>query len=202
MQPHNDAAAQPIDDFTVRIIRRKARQLVGRAGFTRSDVDDIEQELVMKVLKNRAAFDPAQACWHAFVATIVERHTATLLRDKRMEKRDFTRATSLDVLVVDPIEGLTQMASTIGQRELDARLGLKTRPEQEIAELIQDMKAVLDSLPPAWRQVCERLQTESVSQVSRDLGIARTTLSYLLRRLRRRFERSQIREYVQPGSSD
>lgn len=149
MYSHNGTThLPPIDDFAARLIRFKARQLVGRAGFTRSDVDDIEQELILKLLKHRGAFDPAQSHWHAFVTTIVERHAATILRDKRMEKRDFTRATSLYVIVDDPINGPSELAATIGRRELDARLGLATRPEHDFLELVQDLATVMADLPP------------------------------------------------------
>jgi RNA polymerase sigma-70 factor (ECF subfamily) len=203
MVSHNGTThLPPIDDFAARLIRFKARQLVGRAGFTRSDVDDIEQELVLKLLKHRGAFDPDQSHWHAFVTTIVERHAATILRDKRMEKRDFTRATSLHVIVDDPINGPSELAATIGRRELDARLGLATRPEHDFLELVQDLATVMADLPPTWRNVCERLKSASVSKVARDLGVPRTTLSCLLRRLRRRFEPAGLGEYVKPGSSD
>lgn len=203
MDSHNEKSCfPPVDDFAARLIRRKARQLVGRAGFTRSDVDDIEQELVLKLLKHRPAFAPGQSHWHAFVTTVIERHAATILRDKRMEKRDFTRAISLHVIVDDPINGPSELAATIGRRELDTRLGLATRPELELLELVQDLATVLAELPPSWREVCERLKYDSVSKVARDLGMRCTTLSYLLRRLRRRFEPAGLGEYLKPDSSD
>jgi RNA polymerase sigma-70 factor (ECF subfamily) len=196
-EPVSSSPNEPaLDDFASRLIRKKARQLVGRAGFTRSDQDDLEQELALKLLKHRAAFDPAQSHWYAFVTTVVERHAATLLRNKQVEKRDHTRATSLHIIVEDPVNGPSALADTIGQRELDARRGRSSRSDLELAELVQDVAAVLASLPPEWREACERLKRGSVARAARDLGLPRTTLSSLLRRLRERFEAAGLGDYL------
>lgn len=202
MDSHNGTThLPPIDEFTTRLIRRKARQLVGRAGFTRSDVDDIEQELVLKLLRHRGAFNPAQSHWYAFVTTVIERHVATILRDKRMEKRTSTRLTSLQIIVEDPINGPSQLAATIGRRELDNRLGLDTRPEWDSLELTQDTAAVLADLPTEWRDICERLKRLSISAVAREMGVPRTTLCYQLRPLRKRFQQADLGDYLQSDSS-
>lgn len=200
-QPEEPNSRPLIDDFAARLIRRKARQLVGQAGFTRSDMDDIEQELVLKLLKHRSAYDPAQSHWHAFVTTVVERHTATILRNKRMEKRDHTRVCSLSIIVDDPINGPYELAQTIGRSELDRRLGLATRLDHDLAQLIQDLATVLADLPPAWREACERLKNDSISKVARDMGLPRSTLAYLLRCLRERFEAAGLADYLKSDSS-
>jgi len=40
-----------IDEYAVQLIKYKARQLVGRVGFTESDRDDLEQELMLDLLR-------------------------------------------------------------------------------------------------------------------------------------------------------
>lgn len=194
--PPSSAPLPDLDEVAARLIRLKARRLVGKAGFTRSDQDDLEQELTLKLLKHRAAFDPRQSHWHAFVTAVVERHAATLLRNKQVEKRDHKRVTSLHVVVEDPLNGPGALADTIGRRERDARLGLSSRSDIELLDLRHDVAAVLESLPPRWREVCERLKHDSISQVARDLGVPRTTLSYLVRRLRKHFETAGLKDYL------
>lgn len=199
----NNAATRlpPIDDFVTRLIRRKARQLVGRAGFSRSDADDIEQELVLKLLKQRQSFNATQSHWYAFVTTVIERHVATIIRDKRAEKRDSSSMTSLQSIVHDPINGPSHLAATIGQREIDNRLGLKRRSDADCQELAQDTAKVLASLPPAWRDICERLKRSSISTVARELGMPRTTLCYRLRRLREHLRLADLGDYLKSDSS-
>ena len=50
-----------IDDYVKRIIEAKARLLVGICGITASDVEDIEQELYLEVLRKAHLFDRNKA---------------------------------------------------------------------------------------------------------------------------------------------
>jgi len=40
-----------LDEFAVKLIKRKARQLAGRAGFLQADRQDLEQEMAMDLLQ-------------------------------------------------------------------------------------------------------------------------------------------------------
>jgi hypothetical protein len=169
---------------------------VGRAGFTPSDRDVIEQELSLKLLKQLEAFDPGEAHWHVFVTTVVERHAANLLRDKRAEKRDHRLATSLHVLIETGDNGPVELAETVGRQEQEARLGRDSRSDEERAQLAGDVADVLAGLPPDLRDVAERLKHDSVSAVARDLGLPRTTLLRRMEHLRRAFEGAGLRDYL------
>ena len=46
-----DKRYEGIDEYAVQIIKYKARQLVGRVGFTESDREDLEQEMLMGLLQ-------------------------------------------------------------------------------------------------------------------------------------------------------
>lgn len=195
--PSSEGSEPVIDQFTARLIRRKARQLVGRAGFTRSDREDIEQELRLKLLKHFSSYDPQQGHRHAFVTAVVERHAANLLRDRQAEKRDHRRVCSLNVVIADEEdEGPVELGDTIGRRELDARLGRSLRDQQELAELVLDMADVIAGLTPELRDLAERLKADSASQVARDLGVPRTTLNGTIQKLRQRFEGAGLRDYL------
>ncbi len=73
--------------FAAGLIREKARQIVRRAGFSKSDMEDVQQRLIEHVLENVAAFDPAQGHFNVFVKTVVERYTVNILRDARAASR-------------------------------------------------------------------------------------------------------------------
>ncbi|MCX7701184.1 MAG: sigma-70 family RNA polymerase sigma factor [Gemmataceae bacterium] len=190
------ASATPrhLDAFARRLIRRKARQLIGRAGFTQSDHADLEQELSLKLLKQLTAFDPAAAPWHAFVTTLIERHAASLLRHKQAEKRDHRRIASLHLPIETPDHGPVELAETVSRRGQDARLGRESRSDEERAQLAADVADVLLNLPEDLQDLAERLKHASVSQVARDLGLPRTTLLRRLEPLRRTFEDKGLRD--------
>ena len=76
----NDHFNEKIDRFTRGIVRRKVKQLIGRAGFTKQDHEDLEQELFVRVLQSLPRFNPGQAHRYRFVTTVVERYVANMLR--------------------------------------------------------------------------------------------------------------------------
>ena len=80
------AAAQGVDltqelttGFAARLIRRKAKQIVGKAYLTPSDRPEVEHILTMRLLERLSKFDPEKAHWNAFVTVVIEKHVATVL---------------------------------------------------------------------------------------------------------------------------
>ena len=191
------AKFNPSDDpFTRGIIRRKVKQLIGRAGFTSSDREDIEQELWLKLIKHLPAFDPKKGTRQAFVVTVVERYAANIFRNKRAEKRDHRRACSLNVTIEFTRDGPTELAQTISDRELDARLGRDRRSDEERADLAMDLDNVIATLPEDWQTLLELRKTQTISEVAREMGVPRTTLNGRILRIRQRFEDAGLREYL------
>ena len=192
----------PSDDrFTRGIIRRKVRQIVGRAGYTRDDREDLEQELLTRVLKSLPRHNPDLTHRNAFVTTVVERHVANLLRNKRAAKRHAQGITSLSVLITVTDEGTTELAQTIGEQELDNRIGRHRRCQEELDQLALDMAEVIATLPESWQALLELRKTRTMQQAADELGVPRTTLNDRMRRIRQRFESSGIENYLAPSPS-
>ena len=63
---HDDFDSK-FDRFTRGIIRRKIKQLIGRAGFTRQDAQDLEQDFYLRVLQSLSHFRPSQGHRNAFI---------------------------------------------------------------------------------------------------------------------------------------
>jgi RNA polymerase sigma-70 factor, ECF subfamily len=192
----HDDFNEKIDRFTRGIVRRKVKQLIGLAGFTEQDRRDLEQDFFARVLQGMRSFDSTIAHRNKFVTTIVERYVANVLRNKRAEKRDHRRICSLHVMVDIGEKDNAEMAQTIGQRELDARRGRHPRSGEELAQLVQDLADVMTTLPDELRGLAERLKTQTVSEIARDMAIPRTTLNESVRRLRQRFVDSGLKDYI------
>ena len=95
-----------IDPYAVEIIRLKARQLVGQAGFTASDRDDLEQELILDLLRRLPKYDPSRAKRNTFIARVVEHKIANLIEAQTAHKRDYRRCPcSLNERFEDEDEG-------------------------------------------------------------------------------------------------
>ena len=199
-QPQSDPAPAKrkpeLSDYAMALIRRKAKELARTRGFTINDVEDIQQLLAVKLLQHLAAFDPEQGHPNVFVKTVVERYAANLLRNSRAEKRDRRRVCSLSMIVDYDDNGPIELEETIGERELDSRLGRETRDPHEACDLAMDVTDALDGLSPELRDLCERLKYASVSDVARDLGVPRTTLYESIIKLRKHFEEIGLKGYL------
>ena len=69
------------------LILRKAKQLAAYPGFSRSDVDDIRQELQMQLFCSMSKFDAEKGDWRAFVKATVERNVASIIERQGAAKR-------------------------------------------------------------------------------------------------------------------
>ena len=192
----HDNTAPQLGRFEFGIVKKKVRQIIGRAGFTRQDQADLEQELLTRLLQGLRSFDPNVAHRKSFVTAIVERAVANILRDAQAEKRDHRRIGSLQVLIEVTEDGPTELSETVGEREFNARRCSDPRSADDLAQLTSDLADFVESLPAELRNLAERLKTQSISAIAREVGVPRTTLNDAVRRLRQRFEQADLRDYL------
>lgn len=184
-----DLQQELTDGFAAKLIRRKSKELVGKAGFTRSDRDDIEQDLRIALFERFEQFDPEVAHWNVFATTIIERQVATMLRQRSAEKREYCRGvTSLSTPVEDADGALTELARQIGEEHLARLTGLAVRSHEDAVDLRHDLEVILSKLPDDLREICERLKSESIADIVRDRNVPRTNVYRLLEWLREFFE--------------
>ncbi len=187
-----------LNEYARNTIRHKARQLIGKYGFTRDDYEDLTQEMAVDLLTRLSKFDPAKAGPNTFVARIIDRKISSLIRHRKQRMRDFRRQVcSLD----DPIEGEDcsngSLGETISQDEHDLRTGRHARPELDRIDLRLDVCLAISSLPPDLRVLAERLVTQSITETAHELGVPRSTLYEKgIARLRKAFEDKGLNTYL------
>ena len=183
-----------IEKDAVLLIRIKARQLVGRYGFTKSDREGIEQELMRDLYQHLPRFNPKRAKRRTFINRIVDHAVVTLIRRQQAAMRDHRRnGGSLNEDVKAPDGRVTKRADTLnaemnraGRSDLDGRL------------LVLDVHAVVAVLPEDLRDLAARLQTQSMAQAAREMGVARSVVYERVAELRRILERAGLRGYLSP----
>jgi len=183
---------QDLDRFAKWFINRKAKQLIGRAGFTKDDLEDLKQDLVLDLLQRRCQFDPQRAKWNTFVVMVVEHRVAAILEYRTAAKRNSRREQcSLNDSVSDH-EG-----NTVERHEtLDADfLG---RGDKKPGDMGVDVQAVIEGLPPSLQVLCAHLQKKTPAELARELGVPRMTLYGDIKRLKAAFERAGLGDYL-PG---
>ena len=188
---------QGIDDYAVRIIKYKARQLVGRVGFTESDRQDLEQEMVFDLLRRLPKFKPERAQRNTFIARVVEHKVATIIEAQKAGMRDYRLCPcSLNDRFENDEGGSVERIDTINQDDYLQRTGKLSRPISDLRGLSIDVRSAVEKLPPELRELCKRLQVESVTDISRDTGIPRGTIYESIKKLRTLFEDAGLKDYL------
>jgi len=176
-----------IDGFAAERIKTKARQLVGKGGFTESDVEDIEQELRLDLLKRFPHYDPDRGSLEGFVSGVLDHRIASLLAGRIAKKRDWSRvALSLNEMIPDGEGEEVERAATMPADE----------PEADIRDLAFDLAEALAALPPKLRRLCKRLQEASVAQIAREEGVSRKTVYAWIKKVREKLEDQRLQEYL------
>ena len=186
-----------IDAYAVGLIKYKARRLKGQAGFTTSDRDDLEQELILDLLRRRPKYNPKRAQFNTFIARVVEHRVASLIEARKAGTRDYRRCPySLNDRFEDEEGRSVERVDAFDQEDYLLRTGAQSKPADELSALAIDVAAVLERLPPELRDLCQRLATETVTEISRDAGVPRATIYESIKELREIFEDAGLRDYL------
>lgn len=162
-----------LTDYARNLIKFKARQLSRLRSFSKSDRDDLQQELWLSVAHYADKFDPARASLDTFIDRVVNTAVAMILRDRQRKKRDNGFDTvSLDAI---PAEGHDDvpLSSQVSDDILSHRIGTERRNETEHRETAEAIQTALVSMPAELSDVCRRVMGGSISSVADDLGISR-----------------------------
>ena len=182
------------DKYTAAIIRRKARQLVSRTEMSASDQEDIEQELAIHLWLKAPAYDPQRGPWLAFATTLVSHEATKLLQKHRAKKRSNGSVTSLNN---DATNGKStgQLYPDSAQGGVDARTGHVRISGQALAELAIDIEVLTKSLSAEMQLMLKLRSIKPMTEVSREMGIPRSTLNARMKQIRSRFESAGLKKY-------
>jgi RNA polymerase sigma-70 factor, ECF subfamily len=186
-----------IKGYAVWIIRYKARQLVGSTGFNESDIEDLEQEMMLEVFFRLPKYDSKKAKLSTFISRILEHRISTIIEERNALKRDLRLCKlSLNDEVRLKEGGTVKRIDGYDIEEYIKRTGRLSRSLEEKLDISIDLKSLIASLPQDLRTLCERLKTKNVTEISRDTGIPRSTLYERINKLRKLLEDSGLRDYL------
>ncbi|MDD5698394.1 MAG: sigma factor [Victivallaceae bacterium] len=170
MTKNNYAGISPA---VVRIAKSAARKVIGRHGFTESDLPDLEQELVCAGLKMMARFDPGKSKENTFIARVVESKILDLIIRRQAECRDWRKCRdSLNQTVTLPDVGVIEKIETLECEQNCDPL------------LILDVILILERLPPDLLELCEILKYCDRNEALEDYPVSRSAFFRRLQSLR------------------
>ena len=149
-------------DYAGWLARRTAADLVKSRDFNLSDRDDIEQDLIVRLLESWPQFDPAKGSATTFISTVVRNTVSNLIRRRQLELRTFVDSDALPV-VEEP-------------------------SHEHDVDLACDVATVLARLPPEDRDLAERLIDSSVRQIAAEDDATVASVRKRVERLRNVFE--------------
>ena len=192
-----------IDVYAADLIRYKARQLVRRPEFSPSDQEDLEQEMVLDLLRRLPRYDPRRAQRSTFIARIVEHKIATLIEYQRAAKRDSDRqGPSLNRDIADGEGHTTDAIQAVDQEAYLKRLGIEFRPQRDRTDLRLDLEDALRRLPDDLRSLCEMLRSMSVQEIAKAVGMPRPSVYDAIKRVKARLGEEGFQEIFRPGPTD
>jgi RNA polymerase sigma-70 factor (ECF subfamily) len=169
-------AAADIDPIARALIRRKVPRLVGRFGFTRSDADDLAQELALRAHVAGLRFDAGRSGGFRFYDRVLTNKVRSVIAGARFQKRDRRRERSLNG--GDPAVHGVYLADQV--------------------DLAIDVRDALNTLTAADREVAWLLATDSVAGVARHTDATRGTI----RGAKARIARALAAKQLAPDSTD
>jgi DNA-directed RNA polymerase specialized sigma24 family protein len=90
------------------------------------------------------------------------------------------------------------MSQTLHHQDQDRRLGRERRlGEEDLNDLRMDLATFMSKLPEKFQDILRRRQTHSITEISRDLGIPRTTLNDWMLQIRKLFEDAGFDRYLE-----
>lgn len=150
MKPLWDDRYTPAD---AEIIKRKARKMIGNFGYSRSDADDIEQELAMHAFRQTGKHDPARGTREKFVEKMARNKILNLIEAKTAAKRDDRRNIS-----IDDASDYAVLDGHVAPEVIDVRL---------------DVGAIINSMPAELRQIAMLRMDMNERDIERELGLTR-----------------------------
>ena len=184
----------------INFIKHKAYALIDTVGFTYSDRDDLEHELLLDLLQRLPRFNPERAQFMTFVVRVVDNKIASIIEDRTRPLYDFRlHAYSLNERMRGPDGCIMERGDEIDLDDYLQRTGWQSRPLHELLNLRADVERILPSLPLDLRDLCVRLQSQNIKSISIETGVPRYRLYAAVKRLRVLFEQAGLGVYV--GSS-
>jgi RNA polymerase sigma-70 factor, ECF subfamily len=183
--------------YAKRLIQFKSQQLVGRAGLSESDIEDLKQEMWADLLRRFSWFESDRAKAETFIDRVLSNCVAAILRHQCGASRNYRRNGQSLSSETEDIDGQTvELAQTLTEDVHDLRTGSVTRPALEQLELASDIQTVLGTMPAPLRELCQLLKTEQISVAASKLGITRHEANARLDQIREHFENAGLGDYL------
>lgn len=181
------------DPFTVTLIRIKARQLCRRSDFSRSDYDDLRQDMRLYLIEKAHLFDPVRGNIEAFVTNALRTWVAMRLRYRKRQKRSESyKAVSMECTPVEYEGGITSLGAVL--LEEDGRRLTRTYPISAVEhfELREAIEHAMQGLEPDDRALLIQVAEHGITSTAKSLGVSWRQVDNAMKRIRALFKKAGL----------
>jgi len=195
-----DAKPVEISAYAEKLIQRTARRLVKKLELPKADIEDMEQDLRLELVRRLPAYDPGKSNPATFARMVIQFHAKEIARRHGRPKRcSRLPVISLSEKVSDEDGDVAERAEVITRAD-DKRL--MVHDDTEAIDMAIDVGEAVRRLPEEERELCELLSTMSIPKAARHLGMYEGTLRLRVEKLRRKFRRAGLEVYVKNPMRD
>lgn len=152
---------------------------------------------MLDLLRRLPKYNTIRAQRNTFIARVVEHKIATIIESQETGMRDYRLSRcSLNDRLENEEGSSVERIETIDQEDYLRRTGRLSRPAAELRDLSLDVRKAMEKLPHELRKLCQRLETETVTEISRGTGIPRGTICESIKKLCAIFEDAGLRDYL------
>lgn len=192
-----DATFAEFEDYARTFIKLRAVNLKEILGLSRSDIDDLRQDLTIHLIERMPLYDPEKSTPKGFIVMVLNNRIRTIIRLYRESMEALNLATlSLEEEFSDDESQPIQRFETIDEEETLMNAGLIRHRTLDHVEMKADVARFLEKLPKRLRDLCLLLQEKPIAQAARETGLSRQKIHDELVRMRLIAEQSGLREYL------
>lgn len=186
-----------LDDYSVNLIRHKTRHLIGQTGYTKSDQEDIEQDLSLHLRQQLPKYDPRKGTLKTFVSIVLNNKVRTMASARLTSQFDFRQHDcSLDEMVETGVGDRVSRGEAIDAEEYLMATGQLNLRALDLVELRIDVRHAISLLPADLQSMCARLQEQTIVDIAREDGVSRHRIDEIRRRIAFLFLEHGLDRYV------
>lgn len=193
----NTNGFEGLDPYSINLIVFKTKRLCRQAGFTQSDIEDIEMDLSLYLRSRLIQYDPKRGAFTTFVNCVLENRVRELVHQQTRATNDQRRNEySLNETLIDVSGDPVSRGDLIEDDAYAIRLGNISRTRRELVEMQIDVSRALQSLPEEWQEACTLMADYCMREVSRITGISWQRLYVIRKRVQKIFREYGLEEYL------
>ncbi|OGV47607.1 MAG: hypothetical protein A2017_10015 [Lentisphaerae bacterium GWF2_44_16] len=175
-----------IDPEIVKQVHWAAMKAIGKSGFTKSDLPDIEQELMIAALEGQKYLRESVKNEKAFISGIINNRIKTIFRERNRKSRNWHKCClSLNIPVELDDGDIEELINLIDNDHL-LRCNSYYWPDPYWdIDLALNINAVIRELPKSLQRFCEELKNKSIKELMKEKNITRKCIYRKIIRLKK-----------------